>query len=209
LILGILGVICGFVAPFAWWLGRKELKAIKSGKSPASSLGTAKAAIILGIIGTVITVVAIVIALVAIRLASERSQRDPGGSIVETGTLLFENLRPGDCGDVPESELWLSVTVHPCDIPHDFEVYALVTLPDGPDAGFPGLATVAAAAEQECYSRFASYVGESFEEALDLGFLYFHPTDVTWRAGDRVILCALTSGDEGGTLVGSHRAASG
>jgi hypothetical protein len=210
LILGILGVICWGLAPFAWWLGRKELKAIKSGTKPATSKGQARAGFILGIIGTVTMVVAIpVIAMVAIRVAGERSQRDPDGSIVETGTMLLDDVRPGDCGDMPSSELFLSVTVHPCAVAHDFEIYALVTLPDGPKAAFPGLPTVTATAEQECHGRFAAYVGESFEDALDLSFLYFHPTEDSWEFGDRLIICALASADEGGTLVGSHRAASG
>ncbi len=210
MILGILGLICWGLAPFAWWLGRKELKAIKAGASPAGR-GSAKAGFILGIIGTVTMVVAVpLIAVVAIRLAGESSsQRGPDGSIAETGTLLFDDLLPGDCGDMPNSELFLSVTVHPCAIAHDFEVYALLTMPDGPKAAFPGLATVTATAEQECLARFAPYVGESFEEALDLSFLYFHPTDASWRLGDRLIICALTSVNEGETLVGSHRAASG
>lgn len=53
LILGILGLICcQLFAPVAWYLGDKELKAIRAGQGPPESEGMAKAAMIIGIIGT-------------------------------------------------------------------------------------------------------------------------------------------------------------
>ncbi|MCS7264386.1 MAG: DUF4190 domain-containing protein [Armatimonadetes bacterium] len=57
LVLGILGLIlCGLLAPFAWWLGSSELKDIKAGLSPQSGQGLATAGMVLGIIGTVLLV---------------------------------------------------------------------------------------------------------------------------------------------------------
>lgn len=54
LVLGILGLIlCGVLAPFAWWLGAAELRDIKSGLAPYSGQGLATAGMVLGIIGTV------------------------------------------------------------------------------------------------------------------------------------------------------------
>jgi len=54
LVLGILGLIlCGLLAPFAWWLGASELRDIKAGLSPDSGQGLATAGMVLGIIGTV------------------------------------------------------------------------------------------------------------------------------------------------------------
>ncbi|MCS7185674.1 MAG: DUF4190 domain-containing protein [Armatimonadetes bacterium] len=53
LVLGILGlVLCGVLAPFAWWLGSTELKDINAGLSPQSGKGLAIAGMVLGIIGT-------------------------------------------------------------------------------------------------------------------------------------------------------------
>ncbi len=55
LVLGIVGLVCcGLAAPFAWYFGNQELKAILAGASPAAGEGMAKAGKILGIIGTVI-----------------------------------------------------------------------------------------------------------------------------------------------------------
>ncbi len=57
LILGILGfVCCQLCAPFAWYTGQQETKAIKAGQSPAAGQGFATAGMILGIIGTIIMV---------------------------------------------------------------------------------------------------------------------------------------------------------
>jgi hypothetical protein len=61
LVLGILGFLCcQLCAPFAWFIGKNELKAIKEGTSPASGEGTAKAGMILGIIGTIFLVFGII-----------------------------------------------------------------------------------------------------------------------------------------------------
>ncbi len=55
LVLGILGVVCcALMAPFAWYLGNQEVKAIQAGSSPAAGDGIAKAGMILGIVGVVL-----------------------------------------------------------------------------------------------------------------------------------------------------------
>lgn len=57
LVLGILGfVCCQLCAPFAWYIGNQEVKAIKAGASPASNQGFAMAGMILGIIGSLLLV---------------------------------------------------------------------------------------------------------------------------------------------------------
>ena len=54
LVLGILGVLCcQLCAPFAWYIGKNEVKAIKDGTSPVAGQGFAMAGMILGIIGTI------------------------------------------------------------------------------------------------------------------------------------------------------------
>ncbi len=57
LILGILGfVCCQLCAPFAWYMGNKEVKAIKSGESSVAGQGFAMAGMVLGIIGSIFLV---------------------------------------------------------------------------------------------------------------------------------------------------------
>ena len=61
LVLGILGFLCcQLCAPFAWYMGKQELAAIRAGTSPASGEGSAKAGMILGIIGTVLLILTLV-----------------------------------------------------------------------------------------------------------------------------------------------------
>ena len=62
LILGIAGIVCcGLAAPFAWYMGGKEVKAIDAGLSAQENRGMAFAGKILGIIGTILWVVGVVI----------------------------------------------------------------------------------------------------------------------------------------------------
>ena len=61
LVLGILGFLCcQLCAPFAWYMGKQELAAIRAGTSPAAGEGSAKAGMILGIIGTVLLILTLV-----------------------------------------------------------------------------------------------------------------------------------------------------
>ena len=61
LVLGILGFLCcQLCAPFAWYIGKNELKAIQAGTSPAAGEGTAKAGMILGVIGTILLVLGVI-----------------------------------------------------------------------------------------------------------------------------------------------------
>jgi hypothetical protein len=70
IVLGILGLLsgCGLIvfSPLAWYLGRKELKAIQAGLSPKSGEGYARVGVVLGIIGTIICVLLLLLYLVVI-----------------------------------------------------------------------------------------------------------------------------------------------
>src|SRR6185436_1266542 len=86
LILGIVGLVgsvggcccCLFqflalCSPVAWFLGHKELKDIREGRTPASGEGAAKAGMICGIIGTafiVLYVIGMVIYIAMVGLAA-------------------------------------------------------------------------------------------------------------------------------------------
>ena len=61
LVLGIIGLICcNLLAPVAWYMGNKELQAIRSGLSSPAGEGTAKAGMVLGIIGTIFLILGII-----------------------------------------------------------------------------------------------------------------------------------------------------
>ncbi len=112
-------------------------------------------------------------------------------SALPVGQCLQE---PGSSSDVEEVE------VVPCDDPHDFEVFALVALPDGP---YPGDSGRSQAARSVCRDRFAAYVGvEPSNSVLATGFLV--PSEEGWERGDREVVCLLY--EPGERLQGSMRA---
>jgi hypothetical protein len=69
LILGILGlVLCGFVAPFAWAIGKRTVNEIDASHGQLGGRGSAQAGYIMGIIGTALLalgLIAVVLWLVA------------------------------------------------------------------------------------------------------------------------------------------------
>jgi hypothetical protein len=71
-----LGLIPALCAPVAWWMGARELRAIREGLAPPQGEGTARAGMICGIVGTslmVLYVLAMIvyIAVVGFAAASE------------------------------------------------------------------------------------------------------------------------------------------
>lgn len=89
-----------------------------------------------------------------------------------------------------------------CAEPHDSEVYAVFDTPDA-DA-YPGPEALVALAGDRCGAAFETFVGVPYGEAdLTVGLAY--PSETTWAAGDRVILCTVraTSGQLTGSAEGS------
>jgi len=55
LVLGILGVVvCGFIAPFAWRMGKRTVAEIDASQGQLGGRGSAQAGYVLGLIGTVL-----------------------------------------------------------------------------------------------------------------------------------------------------------
>lgn len=111
-------------------------------------------------------------------------------------------LEVGRCLDDPGERTGIEeVEVVACDQPHDFEVFALVDLPEGP---YPGDSQVADRAREACTDRFAAYVGtEEASSALATAFLV--PNEGGWEGGDREVVCLLYEPDQ--RLEGSMRGA--
>ena len=67
MILGILGlVVCGPIAPFAWWVGKKAVDEIDASGGQLGGRGMAKAGYIMGIIGTILLVIGVLVVAVMI-----------------------------------------------------------------------------------------------------------------------------------------------
>jgi hypothetical protein len=67
LILGILGlVLCGVLAPFAWWQGKSAEQAVDASGGTLGGRGMATVGKILGIIGTVILCLGLLVVIVVL-----------------------------------------------------------------------------------------------------------------------------------------------
>ncbi len=78
LILGILGlVLCQFLAPFAWIMGKGDMEKIDSGAMDPEGRGLTQAGMICGIIGTIIlvlsllSIIAVIVFAIPVGILSE------------------------------------------------------------------------------------------------------------------------------------------
>lgn len=62
MVMGILGlVVCGFLAPFAWSMGKRTMNEIDASNGTVGGRGAAQAGYIMGIIGTVLLIIGLVV----------------------------------------------------------------------------------------------------------------------------------------------------
>jgi len=107
-------------------------------------------------------------------------------------------LREGDCVNMTSGQL---VTVLPCTIPHQAEVFATFTLPA---SAWPGTAALRRDASSGCASRLTGYINPQL--AISLAQSYVYPNKVAWTAGTRTVICEVRA--TSGQLTGSVRGAS-
>lgn len=142
------------------------------------------------------------LALAAVAVAPGCTFFDDDGT---ENVSVFE-LTPNDCvlaPEEPEIEL-TSVTVVPCDQPHEMEVYAAVVFPETADAAstsaagssFPGDAALKDFADGQCAQEFAGYVGIDYRDS-SLFFTYLVPSARGWESEvDRTVVCLITTTGE-------------
>ncbi|RPI20403.1 MAG: hypothetical protein EHM57_08105 [Actinobacteria bacterium] len=78
-VLGLLGLVFGILAPFAWYIGSKEVKAIDAGLRDPKDRGLAVAGRVLGMVITILMIAAVVfiiLALVLVLVVSSESSSD-------------------------------------------------------------------------------------------------------------------------------------
>jgi hypothetical protein len=109
-------------------------------------------------------------------------------------------LRPGEC--INSAGNSLNVTRLSCATPHDAEVFATFSLPEG---AWPGASGVQLDAGNGCVNRFSSYLNPQLATA-DLTQEYVYPNRAAWQAGERTVVCEVRA--VSGQLTGSVRAQS-
>lgn len=121
----------------------------------------------------------------------------PSPSVSAEQMSIFQ-LSPGQCFDRPaEGDGLFRVSVVPCEVAHDQEMYAVLQL-DHPS--WPGEDVVQREATERCAGEFLAYTGATADESR-LGFSSFVPSEGSWSEGDRQVQCALEL-DSGGRLLG-------
>ena len=106
-------------------------------------------------------------------------------------------LKSGDCMVPPakvKAEL-SKVQVVPCTSPHTQEVYASVKFTGdnaGANAPYPGDDTLKKFADGQCAQLYQRYVGVAYPDS-SLFFTYLLPSPRSWQAGDRSVVCVVTT----------------
>ena len=114
-----------------------------------------------------------------------------------------QDLRVGDCFDVPPGETASGIQHQPCTVAHDAEVFVVG---DVQADSYPVVFGFDDWVEENCLgSAFQSYVGAAAEDRADIDVGYFSPTRDGWEGGDREITCYLTPAD-GGKITHSYKA---
>ncbi len=109
-------------------------------------------------------------------------------------------LRPGEC--INSARNGLNVTVLSCATPHDAEVFATFSLPQG---SWPGASAVQQDAGNGCASRLGGYLNPQLASAA-LSQEYVYQNHAAWQAGERTVVCEVSA--VSGQLTGSVRASS-
>jgi hypothetical protein len=183
LVCGLTGLVVFFlVVPsiVAVVLGLIAWNRARRAPSPGDGRGRALAGWILGLIG-VLGFVAFVIGAVAT-------------NGFEAGTISIYDVHPGQCIDfADDSDNVRDVPRRDCDEPHDGEVFLVSSVGD-PDE-FPGVSELDRRAEAVCIGdAFEQYVGTAYDDS-ELNVTYVTPSEDSWAAGDRDVVCVATLPD--------------
>ena len=118
-----------------------------------------------------------------------------------SGSKSVDDLGIGDCFQDPGVGEITTVDAVDCADPHDYEVFALVTLV-GVGGEFPGDEAMAEEGFEACYQTFFEYVGVEVDD-FSTPYIYevWYPAGVdAWNDGSRQALCALYSFTDSGGI---------
>lgn len=162
----ITGIFCGLIGVIFGFLGLKETRnGAKRGR------GLAIAGIVLGLLTTVGGII-IAIAIFA-----------AGANFVDS---LATNMEVGDCiEEIPTADEVYTLPKVDCSEPHTGEVFATVTVADADT--YPGV-DVMMSYEDQCASQI-----DVMTLPDDASLFLLYPTQDTWDAGDRTVVCVVTT----------------
>ncbi len=152
----------------------------------------------LAVAGIILGILALVGAAVGVLAVITHGFR-PKTVITYRPAAVF-GLRPGEC--INSAGNGLNVTVLSCATPHDAEVFATFSLPQG---AWAGASAVQQDAANGCVIRLSGYLNPQLATAA-LSQEYVYPNQAAWQAGERTVVCEVSA--VSGQLTGSVRAPS-
>jgi Septum formation len=121
-------------------------------------------------------------------------------------------LESGQCFDYRDATDDEGVTVQAlfrvdCALPHDNEVYAIVTHAAARGEPYPGDDALVSFADDQCFAHFEDFVGKQYElSSLEIG--HIRPSGESWAERDRTVYCFVFDRDGAklsGSAAGSQR----
>ena len=109
--------------------------------------------------------------------------------------VAADDLKVGDCFNVPSGTTVTTITHFPCTESHTAEVFHVTTYTESGTA-YPLSINFDSFVDTACTPVFATYVGASLDARPDLSFGYFFPSRDGWGKGDRAITCYVGKADE-------------
>jgi hypothetical protein len=134
-------------------------------------------------------------ALVAMLFAAGcgSTPRNDAGEVTASASSDAFQVKVGDCtGEVPNGTV-TTVTLLPCEQEHYYQAYASKMLTD---ATFPGSSAISDQADTFCTESYQPWSGIPLKDS-EYDMVPFTPTEESWKANDREILCLIGT-DEGG-----------
>lgn len=196
---GIGGIFFGLAAPVAIGLGIAALVQISRRREGGKGMAIAGLTI-----GSVVTLGYMVLFgfLFAIGSTADDYGAPEPVSTYSGSTVHVDDLAVGECYDDGGKEG--EAIRRPCSAPHDGEIIADVTLPEGP---YPGDRGVDKMGDSSCSTEFGKYVGTPIDDS-ELDIAWWTPTRSLWNSNDRMVVCAAygPDGDQlTGTVKNTHR----
>ena len=103
------------------------------------------------------------------------------------GSRPVTEIGVGECFDLEATDLIDDVTRRDCTEPHQYEMFFVGDLPEGP---FPSDSEVNLWIDANCLPAFTAYVGSDPNQTT-LSPLFITPTEDAWDSGDHSVQCAL------------------
>lgn len=131
-----------------------------------------------------VIIIGVIVAFLAIVLFAVRNN------------VQADDLKVGECFDIPSGTSIQTVEHHPCTESHTAEVIHVVEY-TAEGSTYPISLSLDSFVETACVPAFQTYAGRDLDADPALSIGYFYPSRDGWSSGDRTITCYVARPDEG------------